>query len=263
MSKAETQGYTPPYRVTEEMTSLVINIGEAVGHLTATVGKLPSPKLRRQNRIRTIQSSLAIENNSLTVGQVTDIVDGKRVLGPPGEIMEVKNAIDAYNLLFELNPFKEKDLLRAHRLLTAGLVKESGRYRSGGVGVFSEKGLVHLAPPAERVPTLINELFRWVKTSKEHLLIRSCVFHYELEFIHPFIDGNGRMGRLWQTLLLMQWKPVFAYLPVETIVKERQQAYYDAIALSDKQAESTAFITFMLHCLAAALDEMKKSNPRK
>lgn len=262
MAKNETSHYVPPFRITDEIASLVIAIGEIVGHLLATADKLPTPQLRKQNRIKTIQSSLAIENNSLSVEQVTDIVDGKRVLGPPNEIQEVKNAIDAYQLLLELNPFAEKDLLRAHRLMMAGLVKETGHYRSGGVGVFSERGLVHLAPPASQVPTLMGDLFHWIKTTKTHPLISSCVFHYEFEFIHPFADGNGRMGRLWQILLLMRWNSIFAWLPVETIVKERQQEYYDAIAACDKQGESTSFIAFMLRCLLSALAEFKKSNQK-
>lgn len=262
MGKQETQGYVPSFTINDEITTLVIEIGEAVGHLTAIADKLPAPQLRKQNRIKTIQSSLAIESNSLSLEQVTAIVEGKRVLGPPNEIQEVKNAIDAYKLLLELDPFNEKDLLRAHRLMLADLVKENGRYRSGGVGVFSESGLVHLAPPAWRVPTLMSELFHWIKTTKTHPLVSSCVFHYEFEFIHPFADGNGRMGRMWQTLLLMRWNPIFAWLPVETIVKERQQEYYDAIARSDKRGEGTDFIVFMLRCLRSALSELKESDQK-
>lgn len=253
------QAYTPPFTVTEEITNRVIRIAELVGHLTATAGHLPTPQLRKQNRIRTIQSSLAIENNSLSLEQVTAIIEGKRVLGAPNEIQEVKNAIDAYNLLLELNPYKEKDLLRAHRLMMADLVHENGHYRNGGVGVFGEQGLVHLAPPANRVPALMGDLFQWVKQSTTHPIIRSCVFHYEFEFIHPFADGNGRMGRMWQTLLLMQWNPIFAWIPVETIVKEHQQDYYDAIAQSDHEANSMPFVTFMLGCLIQALEELSAS----
>ena len=254
--------YTPPFAVTDEITTLVIEIGEAVGHLTASAKQLPTPQLRKQNRIKTIQSSLAIENNSLSIEQVTAIIEGKRVLGAPDEILEVKNAIDAYELLLELNPFKESDLLRAHRLMMADLVKENGRYRTGGVGVFDGQRCIHMAPPAERVPALIAELMQWAKTTKTHPLISSCVFHYEFEFIHPFADGNGRMGRMWQTLLLMQWNPIFAWMPVETIVKEHQQDYYAAIAESDRTGESTAFITFMLRCLRASLLEMQESNQK-
>ena len=253
--------YIPPFTVTDEITTLIVEIGEAIGLLSIDTS-VPSVKLRKQNRIKTIQSSLAIENNSLSVEQVTDIIEGKRVLGAPNEIKEVKNAIDAYNLLFELNPYKESDLLKAHKLMTSELVAESGKYRHGGVGVFDNTRCIHLAPPASRVPELMQDLFLWTKHSDTHLLIRSCVFHYEFEFIHPFADGNGRMGRLWQTLLLMQWKPIFAWIPVETIVKENQQEYYDAIARSDKVGNSTAFITFMLGCILETLKDIQKSNQK-
>ena len=254
--------YIPPFTITDAIASLIADIAEQVGLLTATTDNLPTPHLRKENRIKTIQSSLAIENNSMSVEQVTAIIEGKRVLGAPNEIQEVKNAIDAYELLLELNPYKEKDLLKAHKLMMADLVKENGRYRQGGVGVFDGKKCVHLAPPAERVPSLMGDLLNWVKQTKTHPIVSSCVFHYEFEFIHPFADGNGRMGRMWQTLLLMQWKPVFAWIPVETIVKEHQQEYYDAIAKSDAEANSTAFITFMLQCLKQALLEMKESNQK-
>lgn len=249
--------YTPPFTVTDEILSLVSEISEAIGSLNILMGdNIPHPMLRKQNRIKTIQSSLAIENNSLSLEQVTAIVEGKRVLGPPNEIQEVKGAINAYDILLQVNPYKEKDLLKAHKLMMDGLVRENGRYRSGGVGVFSEQGCVHLAPPAMRVPILMNDLFEWVKSTKTHPLVSSCVFHYEFEFIHPFADGNGRMGRMWQTALLTHWKPVFAWLPVETIVKEHQQDYYDAIAKSDNEANSTAFITFMLRCIQQSIKDV-------
>ena len=254
--------YIPPFTITDEITSLIADIAELVGHLTAMADHMPAPHLRKENRIKTIQSSLAIENNSLTVDQVTAIVEGKRVLGPPNEIQEVRNALDAYELLLELNPYKEKDLLKAHRLMMTDLVNENGRYRQGGVGVFDGQKCIHMAPPAQRVPTLMADLLGWVKQTKVHPLVSSCVFHYEFEFIHPFADGNGRMGRMWQTLLLMQWKPIFAWIPVETIVKEHQQEYYAAIAKSDSEANSTAFITFMLQCLKQALLEMEDSNQK-
>ena len=254
--------YVPPFTVSDEIMSLVAEIAEIIGHLSATTQQLPMPLLRKKNRIKTIQSSLAIENNSLSIEQVTAILEGKRVLGPPNEIQEVRNAIDAYELLLELNPYKEKDLLKAHRLMMNDLVKENGQYRAGGVGVFDGKRCIHLAPPAQRVPILMADLLSWVKSTKIHPLISSCVFHDEFEFIHPFADGNGRMGRMWQTLLLMQWKPVFAWIPVETIVKEHQQDYYDAIAQSDHDANSAPFITFMLHCLLQALKEMQESNQK-
>ena len=258
----KTPTYIPPFTVTDEITTLVINIGEIVGQLSANADNLPTPQLRKQNRIKTIQSSLAIENNSLSLEQVTAIIEGKRVLGAPNEIKEVKNAIDAYNLLIELNPFKETDLLKAHKLMMYDLVNENGRFRLGGVGVFNGQKCIHMAPPAARVPILIQDLLLWAKTTKVHPLINSCVFHYEFEFIHPFADGNGRMGRMWQTLLLMQWKPIFAWIPVETIVKEHQQEYYDVIAKCDKEGNSTAFITFMLQCLLLALKELQESNQK-
>lgn len=252
--------FVPPFTITDEITSLIADIAEKVGHLSATTENLPEPHLRKENRIKTIQSSLAIENNSLSVEQVTAILEGKRVLGPPNEIQEVKNAIEVYELLLELNPYKEKDLLKAHKLMMTDLVKENGRYRQGGVGVFDGEKCIHMAPSAQRVPLLMADLLEWVKKTKVHPLVSSCVFHYEFEFIHPFADGNGRMGRMWQTLLLMQWKPIFAWIPVETIVKEHQHDYYAAIAKSDSEANSTAFITFMLQCLMQALQEIEESN---
>ncbi len=262
MAKKLEPTYIPPFTVSAEMTTIVAEIAEMVGHLTATAEHLPTPQLRKKNRIKTIQSSLAIENNSLSLEQVTAIIEGKRVLGAPNEIQEVKNAIDAYELLLELNPYKEKDLLRAHKLMMTDLVNENGRYRQGGVGVFDGQKCIHMAPPAQRVPMLMSDLFGWVKQTKVHPLISSCVFHYVFEFIHPFADGNGRMGRMWQTLLLMQWNPIFAWIPVETIVKEHQQEYYSAIAKSDSIASSTPFITFMLQCLKLALIEMQESNQK-
>ena len=262
MSKGKHSGYVPPFEITGEISNLTIEIAEIVGHLSAKMGNIPTPMLRKQNRIKTIQSSLAIENNSLSIEQVTDILEGKRVLGAPNEIMEVKNAIDAYNLLFELDPYKEADLLRAHRLMMSDLVSENGRYRSGGVGVFDGDRCIHLAPPAMRVPSLMRDLLMWAKNTRVHPLISSCVFHYEFEFIHPFADGNGRMGRMWQTLLLMQWNQIFAWIPVETIVKGHQQEYYAAIAASDISGKSTDFITFMLRCLLEALLEMDESNQK-
>lgn len=262
MAKNTEPTYVPPFTITDEITTLVAEIAEKVGRLTASAGQLPTPQLRRENRIKTIQSSLAIENNSLSLDQVTAIVEGKRVLGAPNEIQEVKNAIDAYELMLELDPYKEKDMLKAHKLMMTDLVRECGRFRTGGVGVFNGEVCIHMAPPAQRVPLLIGELLDWVKTTKTHPLISSCVFHYEFEFIHPFADGNGRLGRMWQTLLLMQWKPIFAWIPVETIVKEHQQEYYAAIMKSDHEASSTPFIVFMLGCLKEALDEMVKSNQK-
>ena len=214
----------------------------------------PSPQLRKKNQIKTIHSSLGMEHNSLSLKQVTDIIDGKRVLGAPDEIQEVKNAIEAYRLMPELDAFKEKDLLKAHGLMMKDLVHNAGHYRQEGVGVFNGEQLLHMAPPAERVPHLMGDLFNWVSKTDVHPLIHSCVFHYEFEFIHPFVDGNGRMGRFWQTMLLSRWKGIFAWLPVETIVKDHQQDYYNVIAQSDAAGNSTVFVEFMLKCLLDAME---------
>ena len=252
----------PPFTITSEILHLVSQISEQIGALTMQLGgNVPSPQLRKKNQIKTIHSSLAIENNTLSLKQVTDIVDGKHVLGAPDEIQEVKNAIEAYRLMPQLDAFKEKDLLKAHGLMMKDLVRNAGHYRQEGVGVFDGNGNCrHMAPPPARVPELMAELFQWVKTTNIHPLVHSCVFHYEFEFIHPFIDGNGRMGRYWQTMLLSRWKGIFAWLPVETIIKQHQQKYYDVIAKSDAAGESTLFIEFMLKCL---LDTMEHYEPQE
>lgn len=235
---------------------LVSEISEQVGIVTTLLGdNVPSPMLRKANRIKTIHSSLAIEHNTLSLKQVTDIIDGKHVLGAPNEIQEVKNALQAYQLMSQLDAFKEKDLLRAHELMMLALVDNAGCYRHAGVGVFDGDKCIHMAPPADRVPALMADLFEWIKKTDVHPLVSSCVFHYEFEFIHPFVDGNGRMGRYWQTMLLSKWKGIFAWIPVETIVKEYQQEYYDVIAKCDAAGSSTVFIEFMLRCL---LDAMKR-----
>ena len=216
--------YIPPFKVTDIIVHLIAEIGEQAGVITIRNENVLNPQLRRENQIRSIHSSLAIENNSLSLEQVTDLINGKRVLGPQKEIREVKNAYEAYNLLLTFDPFSIDDMLKAHKILMSGLAEEAGIFRSGGVGIFAGEQLVHMAPPAKIVPKLIKSLINWVSTANTHLLIKSCVFHYEFEFIHPFADGNGRMGRMWQTLLLASWKPFFAYLPVETLLYERQQA---------------------------------------
>ena len=243
------------------MLHQIADISEQLGILIAQLGEnAPSPMLRKKNQIKTIHSSLAIEHNSLSLKQVTDIIDGKRVLGAPDEIQEVKNAIEAYRLMPELDAFKEKDLLKAHGLMMKDLVRNAGHYRQEGVGVFNGEQLLHMAPPADQVPRLMGDLFQWVKSTDVHPLIHSCVFHYEFEFIHPFVDGNGRMGRYWQTMLLSRWKGLFSWLPVETIVKDHQQDYYNAIANSDAAGESTVFVEFMLDCL---LDAMANYEPQE
>ena len=251
--------YTPPFHITDAILHLVADISEQVGALNAQLGEqAPPPLLRKENRIRTIHSSLAIEHNSLTLQQVTDIVNGKHVLGAPNEIAEVKNAIQAYQLLQDIDPLNEQDLLRAHRLMMSDLVPKAGQYRTDSVGVFDGERCIHLAPPYTRVPELMGDLFQWLHSTTTHPLISSCVFHYEFEFIHPFMDGNGRMGRYWQTALLSRWKGIFAWLPVETIVKAHQDEYYQAIAKADKQGDSTDFILFMLQCLLDSVNDEKQ-----
>jgi Fic family protein len=233
----------------------VAEISEAIGRYTALAEQNLTPRLRRENRIRTIQASLSIENNTLSVEQVTAVIDGKRVLGQPREIQEVKNAFAAYEAMEGWEPTSLDDLLTAHRLLMAALVDAAGELRSGGVGIFRGKELVHMAPPADRVHHLVKELLAWLKQTDEHPLVASCVFHYELEFIHPFADGNGRMGRLWQTLILRKWKPLLAYLPVETVIRDRQEDYYRVLAEADNRADATPFVEFMLRALLDAIME--------
>lgn len=217
-------------------------------------------KLRRANRIKTIHSSLAIEGNTLSLKQVTDILDGKRVVAPLREIQEVKNAIATYDLAPALNPFSVEDLLKAHGTMMAALVDGAGNFRTGGVGVFAEKQVIHVAPPAGQVPQLVTSLFDWLRTSKDHLLIRSCVFHYEFEFIHPFADGNGRTGRLWQSLILAKLNPMFLHLPVETMVHDNQDGYYQAINDSTAKSDSGVFVDFMLERILEALKQHQNTN---
>lgn len=248
--------YEPPIKLTETVINLVADICEMVGRLSVDYEANVNPRLRRDSRIKTIHASLAIENNSLSIEQVTDVINGKKVFGPPSEIQEVKNAFEAYEKLLGFNQYSSADLLIAHKLLMHDLVKEAGRFRSGGVGVFAGEKLVHMAPPAEFVPEQIEMLLDWAKTSTLHPLIKSCVFHYEFEFIHPFQDGNGRMGRMWQTLILYNWNPSFAWIPVETIIRENQSEYYDALGKADKAADSSIFVEFLLSAIRQALTEL-------
>lgn len=247
--------YQPPYTITPAIVNLVAAISEKIGRYTVLAEQRLTPHLRRENRIRTIHASLAIENNTLTLEQVTAVVEGKRVLGHPREIQEVRNAFAAYEALEGWHADSERDLLSAHELLMQGLMDEAGCYRSGGVGIFQGKQLVHMAPPANRVPQLMADLLRWLAMTTEHPLIAGCVFHYEFEFIHPFADGNGRMGRLWQTLILRDWNAVLAYMPVETVIREHQESYYQALATADERADATSFVEYMLSKLLAAIRE--------
>ena len=246
--------YIPPYEITDEMLELVSNIMENLGKLS-NVNKLEKlPRLRRVNRIKSIHSSLAIENNTLSIEQVTDIINGKQVFGPKEDIIAVHNANLAYKELENINPYSIDDLLKIHGIMMNGLVSEAGKIRTGQVGVYNNDGkVVHLAPSAKLVSGQLEQLFDWLKNSSANMLIKSSVFHYEFEFIHPFRDGNGRMGRLWQTSLLASWKPIFAWIPIESIIKDNQEEYYNAITLSTSQAKSNIFIVFMLNVINKAI----------
>ena len=244
----------PPFEITNSILDKIAEIAELVGQVSATSGLTTNPMLRRTNRIRTIYSSLAIEQNTLSLDQVTAVLDGKRVLAPPKDIAEVKNAYEIYDMMESLDPYSVDALRDAHGVMTRGLVEESGCFRSRPVGVVDKQGnILHFGTLPAYVPGLTMELLDWVRDSDYHMLIKSCVFHYELEVIHPFSDGNGRIGRLWHTLLLTQWKPLFAWLPVESMIHDRQDEYYAAINQSNFEGESTVFIEFMLSAIKEAL----------
>ena len=249
----------PPFQITNKIIDDVSEISEQIGRLSAHNHLSANPNLRRTNRIRTIYGSLAIEQNTLSLEQVTAVLNGKHVLAPPKDIAEVKNAYEIYEHMDELDPYSVDDLLTAHGIMTRGLVDESGMFRTRPVGVVNQDGqVVHLGTLPQYVPDSVTELLDWTKHSDLHMLIKSCVFHYEFELIHPFADGNGRVGRLWHTLLLSKWNPTFAWLPVESIIHDRQQEYYNAINASNDAGESTAFIEFMLSAIKASLIEATK-----
>ncbi len=247
----------PPFEITEEIMTEVAQIAELVGQISSTENLSASPVLRRTNRIRSIYSSLAIEQNSLTLDQVTAVLSGKRVLAPPKDIKEVKNAYEIYEDLTRLNPYSIEDLLYAHGVMTKDLLEESGVFRSKAVGVVNQDGQVlHFGTLPQYVPAAVLNLLEWTRESSLPMLIKSCVFHYEFELIHPFADGNGRVGRLWQTLLLTQWNSLFAWLPIESLIHDRQEAYYAAINESNAAGESTRFLSFMLRTIKDALLEI-------
>lgn len=248
--------YRPPFHLTDKMTSMISDISMEIGRIVVLQKDIPTPHLRRGNRLRTIHSTLAIENNSLTLEQVTAIIEGKRVLGKPYEIKEVQNAYEAYALLTTLDPYCVEDLLKAHHLMMQGLVSEHGKFRSGGVGIFNGDKLVHLAPPADLVPGHIQNLILWYQHSELHTLIKSAIFHYEFEFIHPFADGNGRMGRMWHSLLLGKWLELFWWLPVEELIRSRQREYYAALSEADRQADSAVFVELMLDIINDSVREI-------
>ena len=260
------ENYTPPYRITDEILNSVSSISEKVGRITSTSNLTTKPHLRKNNRIQSIYSSLRIEANSLQIGQVRDVINGKTVIGEQKEIQEVKNAFEAYSKLSSVDPFNINDLKKMHGIMTRYLIQESGEFRKGEEGVFDGDTCIFVAPPASMVPSLMEELFQWMKESRKtlHPLILSCVFHYEFVFIHPFSDGNGRMARLWHTAILSKWNPVFEYIPIESQIEKFQSDYYNAISTCHREGESTEFIQFILKQIDAILDEVidqvKKEN---
>ena len=253
--------YKPPFTVSAKAINLIAQISSQLERYAIRMEQEDTLRLRRANRIKTIHSSLAIEGNTLSEGEVQAVLEGKKVVAPLKEIQEVKNAIKTYELYPKLNPFSIQDLLLAHGTMMSGLVDEAGMFRKGGVGVFDGDKPIHIAPPADRVRDLMSDLFGWLENADDHLLIRSCVFHYEFEFIHPFADGNGRIGRLWQSLILGRLNPIFEHLPVENMVYSNQKAYYHAINQSSDLGDSGPFIDFMLEeILNALVGHQGKSN---
>tara|TARA_R110002050_G_scaffold54303_4_gene122961 strand:+ start:53127 stop:54119 length:993 start_codon:yes stop_codon:yes gene_type:complete len=252
----------PPYEITPKILKLITSISEKIGEVNANSLNRPSPKLRKQNRIKTIHSSLKIEGNTLTEDQITALIENKRVIAPKKDVIEVLNAIKIYENLEKYHPKNEMSFLKAHQDLMENLIENAGNYRKQGVGIVKGSKVEHLAPPFENVPFLMKDLFEYLKNENEIELIKSCVFHYEMEFIHPFLDGNGRMGRLWQTLILMEKYPVFEFLPFETLISSNQEKYYKALAESDKSGQSTTFIEYMLDVINTSISELLNFNNR-
>jgi len=252
----------PPYEITNKILSLYGQIAEALGQCKSLLLVKPEAKLRKQNRIKTIHSSLAIEGNTLDIEHVTALMENSRVLGPKKDILEVQNAIKAYDKLSELNPNSKKDFLKAHKLLMNGLVEKPGQFRRKQVGILKGSKVQHMAPGHSMVPGSIDDLFDYLKNDSDIDIIKSCVFHYEIEFIHPFEDGNGRMGRFWQTRILMEVNPIFEYVPIEEVIKNDQEFYYKKLAESDNSGKSTSFIEFMLEVINRSLrNTIEESNP--
>ena len=252
----------PPYQITATIQRLMVSISEKLGALNAIHLDKPPTELRKKNRIKTIQSSLEIEGNTLTEEQITAILENKRVIAPKKDIVEVQNAINVYEQLPRLNPNKLKDLEKAHGILMKGLIDAAGKLRTKNVGIVKNSKVEHIAPSGKLVKGLMKDLLTYLRKDEDVILIKSCVFHYEFEFIHPFLDGNGRMGRLWQTRILMQQYPVFEYLPIESLIKENQTEYYKALGQSDKLVSSTPFIEFMLSIILQTLENLLKTQNR-
>lgn len=254
-AKLRMPSYQPPLTISSRILHLVTDVGARLAHLKMQAEQEHALRLRRINRIRTIQGSLAIEGNTLSEEQITAIIEGKRIIAPPRDIQEALNAIRCYGNLSNWRPVQEEDLLAAHRMLMEGLLPDAGHYRHGGVGVMNGKTVIHMAPPAERVSLLVRQLLAWLEETDLPPLIGSCVFHYEFEFIHPFADGNGRMGRLWQTLILSRWDPLFANVPVESLVHDNQPGYYQALNTSNQRSDCAPFVEFMLDMILRALEK--------
>lgn len=253
----------PPYEITSEILKHITSISEKIGEVNAKYLIKTNPTLRKQNQIKTIHSSLSIEGNTLTEEQITAILENKRVVGPEKDILEVLNALEVYKNINKLKPYDEKDFLKAHKLLLQKLIEKPGKYRAQGVGIVKGSKVEHVAPPFQNVPYLMKYLFEYIKDKSELALIKSCVFHYEMEFIHPFLDGNGRMGRLWQTLILMQDYPIFEFLPFETLISKSQEEYYKALSNADKEGKSTKFIEYMLKIIDKSLSELLENSAKK
>ena len=252
----------PPYDITPKILKLITAISQKLGEVNANYLSKQSPQLRKQSRIKTIHSSLQIEGNTLSEEQITALIENKRVIGPEKDVLEVLNAIKLYEKIDKYQYFSDKSFLKAHQELMKGLIQSAGKYRNQGVGIVKGTKVEHVAPPSENVPFLMKDLFEYLKDSEELTLIKSCVFHYEMEFIHPFIDGNGRMGRLWQTLILMSEYPVFEFLPFETLINQTQNEYYNSLAESDKSGKSTYFIEYMLNVIDESLKNLLNFNNR-
>lgn len=246
----------PPYKITSAILNLIASISEKIGAVNAIHLNRPPTELRKKNWIKTIQSTLEIEGNTMTIAQITAIIENKKVIGPEKDILEVKNAIAVYDYMDQLNPFNFDSFCEAHGILMNGLIESAGKLRNKSVGIVKGAEVAHLAPPFEMLKSLMNDLFDYLNNDQDLILLKSCVFHYEMEFIHPFIDGNGRMGRLWQTLILKSSYPVFEYLPIETLIKKRQKQYYESLGKSDDLGESTVFIEFMLGIIQESLEEL-------
>ncbi len=246
----------PPYKITTRILELIASVSEKIGEVNAAYLFKPPTELRKKNRIKTIQSSLEIEGNSLSLDQVTAILDNKRIIAPEKDIIEVKNAIKAYENLKSYNPTSLTSFCSAHETLMHGLVENPGKIRIKSVGIIKGATITHIAPPGDIVKSLVKDLFDYLKKEKDLILIKSCVFHYEIEFIHPFMDGNGRMGRLWQTVILRQYSPVFEFLPIESLIKAKQSEYYRILGESDNKGDSTGFIEFMLQIINESLEEL-------